>query len=68
MHFKDYAFFVPTDIGGRKVTVRATAKPRALSKAQQQHFARDLGTAEAAELAGQNCELTADAVTIDKTD
>lgn len=41
--FKDYGFFVPTDIGGRTVTLHGVLKRHELGKAQAEHFSEDAG-------------------------
>ncbi len=42
--FKDYGFFVPTDIDGRQVTLVGQLIVRDVSPAQARHFSQDLGT------------------------
>ena len=41
--FVDYSFFVPTDSGGKDVTIVGTFNRKTLSEAQAQHFAQDAG-------------------------
>ena len=41
--FKDYGFFVPTDISGRTVTLHGVLKRNELSEAQAEHFSKDAG-------------------------
>jgi len=41
--FVDYSFFVPTDSGGKDVTIVGTFNRKMLSEAQAQHFAQDAG-------------------------
>ena len=41
--FKDYGFFVPTDIGGRQVTLLGELIEVDVSAAQAKHFSKDLG-------------------------
>ena len=41
--FKDYGFFVPTDIAGRMVTLHGVLKRRELTEAQAGHFSEDAG-------------------------
>lgn len=41
--FADYAFFVPTDSAGLRVTLVGTLSRQALSAAQAAHYAEDLG-------------------------
>lgn len=42
--FKDYGFFVPTDISGRTVTLHGVLKRNELTEAQAEHFSEDAGT------------------------
>ena len=41
--FADYSFFVPTDSGGKDVTIVGVFNRKTLSEAQAQHFAEDAG-------------------------
>ncbi len=41
--FKDYGFFVPMDIGGRRVTLIGELEERNINKAQAEHLSKDLG-------------------------
>jgi hypothetical protein len=41
--FVDYSFFVPTDSGGKDVTIVGTFNRKALTEAQARHFAEDAG-------------------------
>jgi hypothetical protein len=41
--FKDYGFFIPTDSGGKTVTVLGVFSRVPVSREQAQHFAADLG-------------------------
>jgi len=41
--FVDYSFFVPTDSGGKDVTMVGTFNRKILSEAQARHFAEDAG-------------------------
>lgn len=43
VRFKDYAFFVPKDITGRRVVVNGWAHREVVSVAAQQHYAQDAG-------------------------
>lgn len=61
--FKDYSFFVPTDVSGRQVTLHAELVQVDLSKAQAQHFQQDAG-GYAGIQAGVSYELVATAVQI----
>jgi hypothetical protein len=41
--FKDYDFFVPTDIAGREVTLIGEIKKHEVTEAQAKHLSKDLG-------------------------
>ncbi|MGA0236536.1 MAG: DUF4920 domain-containing protein [Alphaproteobacteria bacterium] len=41
--FVDYSFFVPTDVGGRDVTLVGVFDRNAVTQEQAQHFAEDMG-------------------------
>lgn len=41
--FVDYSFFVPTDSGGKDVTIVGTFNRKVISEAQAKHFAEDAG-------------------------
>jgi len=41
--FKDYAFFVPTDIAGKAVTLVGEIKKHDVTNAQAEHLSNDLG-------------------------
>ncbi|MEM7083167.1 MAG: DUF4920 domain-containing protein [Pseudomonadota bacterium] len=41
--FKDYGFFVPTDIAGKTVTLVGVLKARALTEDEAAHYSSDLG-------------------------
>lgn len=47
--FADYEFFVPTDSGGKEVTLVGTFRRQALSAEQAAHYAEDLGEAPPAD-------------------
>ena len=44
--FKDYGFFVPTDIAGKEVIVKGGAFVNEMSIAEQQHYAKDAGKSD----------------------
>ncbi|MEM9141437.1 MAG: DUF4920 domain-containing protein [Bacteroidota bacterium] len=46
VRFKDYGFFVPTDVVGRQVVVDGTAFVEEISVEDQKHYARDGGASE----------------------
>ncbi len=45
--FKDYGFFVPKDISGKKVVVEGVAETKTISVDEQKHYAMDAGKDEA---------------------
>jgi hypothetical protein len=61
--FKDYGFFVPTDISGRRVTMAAVLVQREISHEQAQHLSADLG-GETAIKPGMVYELVATSVRV----
>jgi hypothetical protein len=46
VRFRDYAFFVPKDLGGHNVVVNGWAYRETVSVADQQHYLRDAGKSE----------------------
>ncbi len=46
--FVDYSFFVPTDSGGKEVTLVGTFSRKSITEAQARHFAEDAGQDPAA--------------------
>jgi hypothetical protein len=67
--FKDYAFFVPKDAGGRKVLLEGIVKQKTISEGTARHYASE-GKEEkkVGEIHGPQNEVTmeASAVTIEK--
>ena len=63
--FKDYAFFVPTDTGGKTVTVTGMLVERTLSEEKAAHFREDAGSDVIQ--AGRVYEIVADAVSIPRS-
>ena len=63
--FKDYGFFVPTDTGGKTVTLTGTLIERTLTEEQAAHFRQDAGSDTIQ--AGKVYEIVADAVSIPKS-
>lgn len=61
--FKDYGFFVPTDISGRRVTMAAELVRRELSQEEARHLSADLGADGAVE-PGTLYELVATSVRV----
>jgi hypothetical protein len=64
--FRDYAFFVPTDISGRTVMLSGTLVRRDVSDEQAAHFAADLGVEKTPVSAGVVYEIIADGVRVPK--
>lgn len=48
VRFKDYGFFVPKDISGKKVVVEGKAFVSEVDEAERRHMAEDAGASEAA--------------------
>ena len=61
--FKDYGFFVPTDISGRRVTMAGELVEREISEEQAEHMSEDLGDAGAMQ-AGIVYEIVATSVRV----
>jgi hypothetical protein len=64
--FRDYSFFVPTDTGGKTVTLTGTVIERELSEKQAAHFREDAGGSDSIQ-AGRVYEIVADAVSIPRS-
>ncbi len=67
--FKDYGFFIPTDTGGKKVTLNGTLERREITERQARHYREDLGEAAGtdpatAPKAGSEYHIVATAVRI----
>lgn len=62
INFKDYSFFIPTDSGGKTVTLVGVFSRSPISKEQAEHFAADLGEAEAPATGGFEYSIVASAV------
>lgn len=63
--FKDYAFFVPTDTGGKTVTLTGMLIERTLSEEKAAHFREDAGSDVIQ--AGRVYEIVADSVSIPRS-
>jgi hypothetical protein len=63
--FKDYAFFVPTDTGGKTVTLTGMLVERTLSEEKAAHYREDAGSDVIQ--AGKVYEIVADSVSIPKS-
>ena len=44
--FKDYSFFVPKDIDGKKITMNGRLKSKTMSVSEQRHFLKDEGASK----------------------
>ncbi len=62
--FKDYGFFVPTDIGGKRVSLNGEVVARDVSADEAKHYAEDLGTAEGSVKPGMTYEIVATSVRV----
>lgn len=65
--FKDYSFFVPTDISGRDVTLVGELKQVELTEEQAAHLEEDMGSADVAVTPGPQFEIVASAVRVPKS-
>ena len=65
--FKDYGFFVPTDIGGKRVALNGEVVAREVSRDEASHYAEDLGTAEGPVKPGMAYEIVATSVRVPRT-
>ena len=65
--FKDYGFFVPTDISGRRVTLVGELKQVELTEEQAAHLEDDLGTADLDVTPGPQFEIVATAVRVPRS-
>lgn len=62
--FKDYAFFVPTDISGKRVTFVGEVVAKEITAEAAEHFAEDLGTDAAPVGPGMAYEIVATSVRV----
>ena len=65
--FKDYAFFVPTDVSGKRVMFVGEVIEKELSTEEAEHFTQDLGEASVAIEPGKTYEIVASAITVPKS-
>lgn len=65
--FKDYAFFVPTDIGGKRVMVVGEVVAKEITAEAAEHFADDLGTDTAPVEPGMSYEIVAVSVRVPRS-
>jgi hypothetical protein len=61
--FKDYGFFMPTDLAGHRVVVEGVLTEEVLSEADARHYAEDAGKSkeEVARIKGDQRELSFEA-------
>ena len=64
--FQDYGFFIPTDAGGKTVTLAGTFSRKPLSREKAEHLAEDLGEEAPKEVPGFEYTIVATAVSIPK--
>lgn len=64
--FADYGFFIPTDSGGKTVTLAGTFSRKPISKEQADHIAEDLGEAPAETVPAFEYAIVATGVSIPK--
>ncbi len=66
--FKDYGFFVPTDSGGKRVTIVGTFDRKVVSEKQARHYAEDAGQ-DPEQIVGDRTEysIVATAVVVPRT-
>lgn len=62
--FKDYGFFVPTDVGGKRVALIGEVVTRKLSQDEANHYAEDLGKTDAPVKPGTVYEIVATSVRV----
>jgi len=65
--FKDYGFFVPTDIGGKRVTLVGEVVAREVTPDEAAHYAEDLGTAGSPVEPGKVYEIVATSVRVPRS-
>ena len=65
--FKDYGFFVPTDVSGKRVMFVGEVVEIELSTEEAEHFTKDMGEASAAVAPGKTYEIVATAVRVPRT-
>ena len=65
--FKDYSFFIPTDSGGKTATVLGVFSRQPISKEQAEHYAADLGEAEAPDADQFEYSIVATAIKLPKS-
>lgn len=62
--FKDYSFFVPTDISGKRVILVGEVVSKNVTRGEAEHLAEDLGEATATMQPGKTYEIVATSVRV----
>jgi hypothetical protein len=62
--FKDYGFFVPTDISGKRVTLVGEVLEKEVTAEEAEHLAEDLGETKATLRPGKAYEIVATSVRV----
>lgn len=62
--FKDYGFFVPTDISGKRVTFVGEVVAKEVTAEEAEHFAEDLGDSATTLKPGKTYEIVASSVRV----
>jgi hypothetical protein len=62
--FKDYGFFVPTDISGKRVTFTGEVIAREVTVDEAAHYAEDLGATDSVVAPGKVYEIVATSVRV----
>ena len=65
--FKDYGFFVPTDISGKRVTLVGEVVAKEGTAEQAEHYAEEIGDTASAPKPGNTFEIVATAVRVPRT-
>ena len=65
--FKDYGFFVPTDISGKKVTFTGEVVARDITVDEAAHYAEDIGAADSPVKPGKVYEIVATSVRVPRS-
>ncbi|MGI9239065.1 MAG: DUF4920 domain-containing protein [Woeseiaceae bacterium] len=65
--FKDYGFFVPSDISGKRVTFIGEVVAREVSADEAAHYTEDLGTEAVSVEPGEVYEIVATSVRVPRT-
>ena len=65
--FKDYGFFIPSDAGGKEVTLAGTFSRKPVSAEQAAHYAEDLGEEPAVNAPAWEYAIVATSVSIPRS-